>query len=187
MRCSWQSAACTPPAPTRASAVCWSAERSGMAVARRGLARACRRAARRSACAACSGCNGTGRDGLCHAGAVQPSWSHAALCRCADCGRSGARGGGACKTPIPQVAGQGIARLHAAGIEVECGLMEAAARELNIGFFARMTRGTAVGAQQDRHEPGRAHRAGQRRRASGSPARRRGATCSTGARAPVRC
>ena len=41
----------------------------------------------------------------------------------------------------PLVAGQGIARLRAAGIEVECGLMEAAARELNAGFFARMTRG----------------------------------------------
>jgi diaminohydroxyphosphoribosylaminopyrimidine deaminase/5-amino-6-(5-phosphoribosylamino)uracil reductase len=41
----------------------------------------------------------------------------------------------------PLVAGQGIAKLRAAGIEVECGLMEAAARELNIGFCARMTRG----------------------------------------------
>ncbi|MFA6971545.1 MAG: bifunctional diaminohydroxyphosphoribosylaminopyrimidine deaminase/5-amino-6-(5-phosphoribosylamino)uracil reductase RibD [Gallionella sp.] len=41
----------------------------------------------------------------------------------------------------PLVSGNGIARLRAAGIEVECGLMESAARELNIGFFARMTRG----------------------------------------------
>ncbi len=48
----------------------------------------------------------------------------------------------AVQDPNPQVAGQGNANLRAAGIAVECGLMEAAARELNIGFFARMTRGT---------------------------------------------
>lgn len=41
----------------------------------------------------------------------------------------------------PQVAGQGIARLRNAGIEVECGLMEASARALNAGFISRMTRG----------------------------------------------
>jgi diaminohydroxyphosphoribosylaminopyrimidine deaminase / 5-amino-6-(5-phosphoribosylamino)uracil reductase len=44
--------------------------------------------------------------------------------------------------PNPKVAGEGIARLRAAGIAVECGLMETETRELNAGFFARMTRGT---------------------------------------------
>jgi diaminohydroxyphosphoribosylaminopyrimidine deaminase/5-amino-6-(5-phosphoribosylamino)uracil reductase len=48
----------------------------------------------------------------------------------------------AVQDPNPRVAGEGIAKLRAAGIAVDCGLMEAQARELNIGFFARMTRGT---------------------------------------------
>lgn len=47
----------------------------------------------------------------------------------------------ACEDPNPLVAGQGIARLRAAGIDVSVGLMGDAARELNIGFFSRMTRG----------------------------------------------
>jgi len=43
--------------------------------------------------------------------------------------------------PNPLVAGQGMAMLGAAGIETACGLMESEARELNIGFVSRMTRG----------------------------------------------
>jgi diaminohydroxyphosphoribosylaminopyrimidine deaminase/5-amino-6-(5-phosphoribosylamino)uracil reductase len=43
--------------------------------------------------------------------------------------------------PNPQVAGRGIALLQAAGVDCECGLLEREARELNIGFVARMTRG----------------------------------------------
>lgn len=43
--------------------------------------------------------------------------------------------------PNPLVAGQGLARLRAAGLQVESGLLEAEARELNIGFVSRMTRG----------------------------------------------
>ena len=44
--------------------------------------------------------------------------------------------------PNPKVAGQGLARLQAAGVAVETGLGAHESRELNIGFFARMTRGT---------------------------------------------
>jgi len=47
----------------------------------------------------------------------------------------------AMQDPNPQVAGAGIDKLRIAGIAVESGLMEAAAHELNAGFFTRMTRG----------------------------------------------
>jgi diaminohydroxyphosphoribosylaminopyrimidine deaminase/5-amino-6-(5-phosphoribosylamino)uracil reductase len=43
--------------------------------------------------------------------------------------------------PNPKVSGQGLAALRAAGVEVASGLFEAEARELNVGFVSRMTRG----------------------------------------------
>lgn len=46
----------------------------------------------------------------------------------------------AARDPNPQVSGSGAARLVAAGIEVHGGLLEAAARELNVGFMSRMER-----------------------------------------------
>jgi len=47
----------------------------------------------------------------------------------------------AAEDPNPLVAGQGAARLRAAGVEVSCGALAAPARELNRGFFSRLERG----------------------------------------------
>ncbi len=47
----------------------------------------------------------------------------------------------AVQDPNPKVAGTGFSKLRAAGIAVEQGLREEEAREVNFGFFARMTRG----------------------------------------------
>jgi diaminohydroxyphosphoribosylaminopyrimidine deaminase/5-amino-6-(5-phosphoribosylamino)uracil reductase len=43
--------------------------------------------------------------------------------------------------PNPLVSGKGLERIKAAGIEVQCGLMESEAQILNRGFVSRMTRG----------------------------------------------
>jgi diaminohydroxyphosphoribosylaminopyrimidine deaminase/5-amino-6-(5-phosphoribosylamino)uracil reductase len=45
----------------------------------------------------------------------------------------------AMQDPNPMVAGNGIKRLQAHGIEVEVGLMEAESKSLNLGFISRMT------------------------------------------------
>ncbi len=47
----------------------------------------------------------------------------------------------AMQDPNPEVAGKGLAALTGAGIAAESGVLEAEARELNIGFVSRMTRG----------------------------------------------
>ena len=47
----------------------------------------------------------------------------------------------ALQDPNPRVAGQGFARLRAAGVDVVVGPGAQAARELNLGFFSRMQRG----------------------------------------------
>ncbi|EXI91589.1 MAG: Riboflavin biosynthesis protein RibD [Candidatus Accumulibacter sp. BA-94] len=46
----------------------------------------------------------------------------------------------AIEDPNPLVAGRGLATLRQAGVRAECGLLADEARELNIGFVARMTR-----------------------------------------------
>jgi len=62
---------------------------------------------------------------------------------CADAviGAGVARVVAAMQDPNPLVAGSGFAKLRAAGVGVEQGLMEDEARALNIGFVSRMTRG----------------------------------------------
>jgi diaminohydroxyphosphoribosylaminopyrimidine deaminase/5-amino-6-(5-phosphoribosylamino)uracil reductase len=47
----------------------------------------------------------------------------------------------AMQDPNSKVAGNGFARLRAAGIQIESGLMQDEAQALNIGFVARMSRG----------------------------------------------
>ena len=48
----------------------------------------------------------------------------------------------ACEDPNPQVAGSGIEKLQAAGIQVESGLLEDQARDINKGFIKRHEQGT---------------------------------------------
>ena len=47
----------------------------------------------------------------------------------------------ACRDPFAAVDGEGFRKLQAAGVEADSGLLEAAARELNRGFFSRIERG----------------------------------------------
>jgi diaminohydroxyphosphoribosylaminopyrimidine deaminase/5-amino-6-(5-phosphoribosylamino)uracil reductase len=74
---------------------------------------------------------------------LEPCAHHGRTPPCADALISAgvARVVAAMEDPDPRVAGQGASRLRATGIATETGLLEAQARELNVGFVARMTRG----------------------------------------------
>ncbi len=73
---------------------------------------------------------------------LEPCSHHGRTPPCCDAliGANVARVVMAIEDPNPLVAGQGAARLRAAGIEVVTGLHGEESRELNIGFFSRMER-----------------------------------------------
>lgn len=74
---------------------------------------------------------------------LEPCAHHGRTAPCADAlAEAGvARVVAALQDPNPQVAGQGIAKLREKNISVATGLLENEARELNIGFISRVTRG----------------------------------------------
>ncbi|MGE5491179.1 MAG: bifunctional diaminohydroxyphosphoribosylaminopyrimidine deaminase/5-amino-6-(5-phosphoribosylamino)uracil reductase RibD [Actinomycetota bacterium] len=74
---------------------------------------------------------------------LEPCSHHGRTPPCADAlvAAGVARVVSAMEDPNPLVAGKGLAKLAAAGIETAAGLLENEARELNIGFVSRMTRG----------------------------------------------
>lgn len=74
---------------------------------------------------------------------LEPCGHHGRTAPCADAlvAARVARVVAALEDPNPLVKGRGLGLLRAAGVRVETGLLEAAARELHRGFLARMARG----------------------------------------------
>ncbi|MDM0045827.1 bifunctional diaminohydroxyphosphoribosylaminopyrimidine deaminase/5-amino-6-(5-phosphoribosylamino)uracil reductase RibD [Variovorax dokdonensis] len=92
------------------------------------------------------------RDAQAHGRSVEGATAYVTLEPCAHHGRTGpccdalaqariAKVVASLTDPNPLVAGQGFARLRAAGVDVEVGPGADEARELNIGFLSRMVRG----------------------------------------------
>ncbi len=74
---------------------------------------------------------------------LEPCAHHGRTPPCADAliAAGVARVVAACEDPFPQVSGSGLARLRAAGVATDSGLLRDAARELNRGFISRFERG----------------------------------------------
>ncbi|MGE4526929.1 MAG: bifunctional diaminohydroxyphosphoribosylaminopyrimidine deaminase/5-amino-6-(5-phosphoribosylamino)uracil reductase RibD [Rhodospirillaceae bacterium] len=73
---------------------------------------------------------------------LEPCSHHGKTPPCADALAAAgvARVVAACVDPDPRVSGRGLARLRGAGVAVTEGVLAAEARELNAGFFSRITR-----------------------------------------------
>jgi diaminohydroxyphosphoribosylaminopyrimidine deaminase/5-amino-6-(5-phosphoribosylamino)uracil reductase len=93
------------------------------------------------------------RDAQTRGHSTQGSTAYVTLEPCSHQGRTGpccdaliaaglARVVASVEDPNPLVAGQGLARLQAAGVQVDVGLLRAESTELNMGFFKRMQQGT---------------------------------------------
>ena len=125
-----------------------------------------------------------GLDGLRHPGALQPRGRNAV---CHQVGRlQGQARSGSHARPESEIL-EGGSALEGAGIRFEHGLMEAEARELNIGFVSRMTRGRLPAPPEDRGDARRPQRPSGRAIAVDHWCGARAATATAGARALALC
>ncbi len=93
----------------------------------------------------------------------------------------------AVEDPNPLVSGRGLEMLRNGGVDVRCGLLEQEAAEVERRIFLAHDARAAVGALEDRCQPGRQDRARQWRYLNGSRPRMRAAMDTHGAPERVRC